>query len=405
MDVEIRTVAEHELEEWIRANEVAFGSEPEPDQLELERSVTELDRAFAAVEEGEIVGTAAAYSLWMRVPGGTDVRTAGVTMVGVKPSHRRRGINTAMMRRLLDQSRERGEPLAALFASEGPIYGRFGFGMATLHGSIDIETLRSSFVPSYRRSGRVRMLPLERAMPTLLRIYERVRAVRAGAIRLDERRMRYVLHDHGEERRLPRFVAVHETDGGPDAYAVYKIRHDWPKGLPSNELMVYDLQGATPQAYADIWRFVLDVDLVRRVTAWHRPADEPLLRLLADPRRLRLTLRDGLWVRLVDVPAALEARGYAEAGRFVLEVRDAFCPWNEGRYALDAGGDTARCERTDAAPDLVVDVDVLGEAYLGGAGFHDLWRANRVAAAAPAALELADAMFATRAAPWCPMAF
>lgn len=405
MHVEIRPVAEHELEEWIRANEVAFGSQPEPGQLELERSVTELDRAFAAVEDGEIVGTAAAYSLRMRVPGGADVPTAGVTMVGVKPSHRRRGINTAMMRRLLGQARERGEPLAALFASEAPIYGRFGFGVATLHGSIDIETFGSAFVLGHRPSGRVRMRSLEQAMPAMLAIYERAREVRAGAIELDERRMRYALHDHGEEARLPRFVAVHETGGEPDAYAVYKVKHDWPKGIPSNELMVYDLQATTPQAYADMWRFVLDVDLIRRVTAWHRPADEPLLHLLADPRRLRLTLRDGLWVRLVDVPGALGARGYAAPGRLVLEVRDPFCPWNEGRFALEADEGGARCLRTEEEPELALEVDALAASYLGGVGLHDLWRAGRVSAASPGALELADRMLATSAAPWCPMAF
>ena len=405
MDVEIRTIAASELESWVRVNELAFGGEPEPGQLERERSVTELDRAFAAVEDGEIVGTAAAYSLRMRVPGGADVPTAGVTMVGVKPSHRRRGINTAMMRRLLDQARERGEPLAALFASEGGIYGRYGYGMATLQCSIDLETFASAFVPTYAPSGRVRMRELEEAIPTLVRVYGRARRDRPGAVELDETRMRYQLHDHGEEARLPHFVAVHETDGEPDAYAVYKIKHDWPKGIPGNELMVYDLQGATPQAYADMWRFVLDVDLVRRVTAWHRPADEPLLHLLTDPRRLRLTLRDGLWVRLVDVPTALEVRGYAAAGCLVLEVRDAFCPWNEGRYALEVAGDAVRCVPTDVPPDLLLYVDGLGAAYLGGVRFHDLWRAGRIAAAAPGALQRADAMFATTAAPWCPMAF
>lgn len=405
MAVEIRTVAEHELEEWVRVNEVAFGSQPEPGQLELERSVTELDRAFAAVEDGEIVGTAAAHSLRMRVPGGADVPTAGVTMVGVKPSHRRRGINTAMIRRLLDQARGREEPLAALFASEAAIYGRFGFGLATLHGSIDIETFGSAFVPGYRRRGRVRMRSLEQAMPTLLAIYERARGMRSGAIEMDERRMRYALHDHGEEARLPHFVAVHETDGGPDAYAVYKVKHDWPKGIPSNELMLYDLQATTPQAYADMWRFVLDVDLIRRVTAWHRPADEPLLHLLADPRRLRLTLRDGLWLRLVDVPGALGARGYAAPGRLVLEVRDPFCPWNEGSFALEAGEGGARCLRTGEEPELALEVDALAASYLGGVRVHDLWRAGRVSAASPGALELADRMLVTPAAPWCPMAF
>ncbi len=405
MDLEIRTIAEHELEAWVRANEVAFGGEPEPEDIAREREVTELDRAFAALDGDEIVGTAAAYSVRIRVPGGADLATAGVTMVGVKPSHRRRGINTAMMRRLLDQARERGEPLAALFASEAPIYGRFGFGLGAFLGSLDLETARAAFVGSYRPTGRVRMRTLEQALPTLVAIYARARVERPGTVELDERRMRYALHDHGEERRLPYFVAVHETDGEPDAYAVYKVKHDWPKGIPSNELMLYDLQATSPQAYADMWRFVLDVDLVRRVTAWDRPIDEPLLHLLADPRRLRLTLRDGLWVRLVDVPAALEARGYAAPGRLALEVRDAFCPWNEGRFRLEAGEGAARCVRTDEEPDLACDVDALAASYLGGVRLHDLWRAGRIRAASPEALELADRMLATTAAPWCPMVF
>ncbi len=405
MNVEIRTIAQDELEAWVRANEAAFGSDAEPEEIAREREVTELDRAFAALDGEEIVGTAAAYSLSMRVPGGADVPTAGVTMVGVKPSHRRRGINTAMMRRLLDQARERGEPLAALFASEAGIYGRFGFGMATLHGSIELETTRAAFGPWYRPSGRVRLRSLDEAIATLVEIYARAREERPGAIALDERRMRYALHDHGEERRLPYFVAVHETDGRPDAYAVYKVKHAWPKGIPSNELMLYDLQATTPQAYADIWRFVLDVDLVSRVTAWHRPADEPLLHLLVDPRRARFTLRDGLWVRLVDVPGALAARGYAAPGRLVLEVRDPFCPWNEGRFALEADGDGARLLRTEEPPELALGVDALAAVYLGGVRLHDLGWAGRVASTCPGALELADRMLATAAAPWCPMAF
>lgn len=310
-----------------------------------------------------------------------------------------------MMRRLLDQARERGEPLAALFASEGGIYGRYGFGLATLQCSMDLETFASGFVPAYRPTGRVRMRTFEEAIPVLVAIYARARGDRAGAIELDERRMRYAFHGHGEEARLPFFVAVHETDGEPDAYAVYKIKHDWPKGIPGNELALYDLQAATPQAYADMWRFVLDVDLVRRVTTWDRPVDDPILHLLLEPRRLRATLRDGLWVRLVDVPAALAARRYRAAGRLVLEVRDAFCPWNEGRFVLEADGDAARSARTDASPDLVCDADALGAAYLGGTRFHDLRWAGRITAVSPGAIELADRMFATTPAPWCPMAF
>jgi predicted acetyltransferase len=405
MSVQIRPVGEDRYGDWVQANEIAFGSFPSAEDIARERSVAELDRTFGAFDGDEIVGTATSYSLRMCVPGGAEVPTAGVTMVGVKPSHRRRGLNTAMMRRLLDQARERGEPLAGLFASEGGIYGRFGFGLATLIGRTDLETDRSGFVRGYRPTGRVRMVEVEAALPVVVDVYRRSAGERPGSVRMDEGRFRYWLHDHGPEADLPFFVAVHEGAAGPDAYAIYKVKHDWPGSIPMNELRVHDLQATTPQAYADIWRFVLDVDLVHRVTAWARPPDEPLLHLLAEPRRLRLTLKDGLWLRLVDVRTALAARGYATPARVVLEVRDRFVPENEGRVALEAGPEGAACTPTDEPADLSCAVNVLGSVYLGGATFRQLWRAGQVQEHRPGALERADAMFASDPAPWCPFVF
>jgi predicted acetyltransferase len=405
MDVEIRPIAEAEFEAWVQANEIAFGAFPAAEDVARERSVAELDRTFGAFDGDEIVGTAASFTLRMRVPGGAEVPTAGVTMVGVKPTHRRHGINTALMRRLLEQSRERGEPLAALFASEGGIYGRFGYGVATFNCSIDLETDRADFVRGYRPSGRVRLLPLEAAVPVLAEIYRRAAASRPGTIAMDETRIRYSLHDHGDAKDLPFFFAVHEGGDGPDATAIYKVKHDWPGSVPMTEMVVDEVQALTPQAYADIWRFLLDVDLVHRVRASALAPDEPLLHLLAEPRRLRLTLRDGLWLRPVDVLEALAARRYAAAGRIVLEVRDRFCPWNDGRVALEAGPDGAACTSTDEPADLACSVSVLGSVFLGGASFRQLWRAGQVEDVWPGALERADAMFASDPAPWCPFAF
>ncbi len=405
MDVEIRAIGEDRFAEWVRTNELAFGSHADDRDVGRERAVAELDRTFGAFDADELVGTAASYSLRMRVPGGPVVPTAGVTMVGVKPTHRRRGVNTAMMARLLDQAAERGEPLAALFASEGGIYGRFGFGVATFIGTMDLETGRSAFVRGYRPAGRTRLRSLDEALPTLVDLYGRASRSRPGTIVLDEQRFRYWLHTHGPTKDLPFFVAIHEGEDGADGYAIYKVKHEWSGGIPASELAVHDVQATTPQAYADVWRFLLDVDLIHRVTAWARPADEPLLHLLAEPRRLRLTVRDGLWVRLVDVRGALATRGYAAEGRLVLEVEDRFRPANEGRVALRVGPDGASCEPTSERPDLACSVNVLGAVYLGGATFHQLWRANRVDERRPGALALADAMFATDAAPWCPFVF
>jgi len=405
MDVQIRTIGEDRYEAWVQANETAFGAFPDADEVARERSVAELDRTFGVFDGGEIVGTAASFSLRMRVPGGAEVPTAGVTMVGVKPTHRRRGLNTAMMRRLLDQSREREEPLAGLFASEGGIYGRFGYGVATFNCAIDIETDRSDFIGGHRPSGRLRLLAREEAVPVLAEVYRRAAASRPGTIEMDETRIRYSLHDHGAMKELPFFFAVHEGEDGPDATAIYKVKHDWPGSVPRSEMVVDDVQALTPQAYADIWRFLLDVDLVHRVTAQALPPDEPLLHLLAEPRRLHLTLRDGLWLRLVDVPRALAVRGYAARDRIVLDVRDRFCPWNEGLIALEAGPDGATCSATDEPADIAGSVNILGSVYLGGTTFRQLWRAGQIEEHRPGALERADAMFASDPAPWCPFVF
>ena len=405
MDVRIEAIGEDRFEAWVQATEASFGGAADADDVARERSVAELDRTFAVLDGDEIVGTAASFSLRMRVPGGAEVPTAGVTMVGVKPTHRRRGLNTAMMRRLLDQAHERGEPLAGLFASEGGIYGRFGFGVATFNCSIDLETDRSGFVRGYRPSGRVRLLAMDEAIPALADVYRRAAASRPGTIAMDETRIRYSLHDHGATKELPFFFALHEGDDGVDATAIYKVKHEWPGSVPMSEMVVEEVQALTPQAYADIWRFLLDVDLVHRVTAWAVSPDEPLLHLLAEPRRLRLTLKDGLWLRPVDLPAALEARRYAAEGRIVLEVRDPFCPWNEGRFSLEAGPEGAMCAPTMEPADLSCSVNALGSVYLGGVTFRQLWRAGQVTDAWPGALERADVLFASDPAPWCPFVF
>lgn len=401
---EIRGVSEDGFEAWLRAVEVAFSGVPTPEDLENERRVAELDRCVAASEGGEIVGGAGAYSLRLRIPGG-ELDAAGITAVGVKPTHRRRGINTDLMRWQIDDARRRGECLAILFASEGGIYGRFGYGLGTFLASIDIESDHAAFVRGYRRSGQVMLRSPDDAMEDMLRIYEAERVGRPGMVAVDESWMRYRLHDHDWERKDPPFLAVHEGDAGPDAYAVYKVKHEWPGSIPKSELTLHQLHASTPQAYADMWRYVFDIDLVHRVTSWGRRADEPLLHLLAEPRRLHLTLKDGLWVRLVDVPAALEARAYEGEGRLVIEVRDGFCPWNDDRYALEVSADGARCVRTPDEPDLAGSVNAFGAAYLGGTGFRDLWQAGQVEERRDGALARADAIFGRHPTPWCPFIF
>jgi predicted acetyltransferase len=403
MDVEIRAIADDEFEECARSLELAFSGRPAPEDLTRERLVAEMDRWLGAFEDGRIVGSAVAASYTVTVPGGAQVAAAGVTAVGVQPTHRRRGINTALMRAQLDAIHERGEAIAMLYASEGGIYGRYGYGLAAFLGEIKFQTERSAFIRGYRPTGRVRLLEREEALSSMRPVYDEAQRRRPGMVALDDRWWRWLFFEH--EKDEPSFFAVHDADGVADAFAVYRVKHEWPDSIPRLELTVNRLMATTPQAYADIWRYLFDIDLVHSVNAWNRPVDESLFLLMQEPRRLRFRTSDGLYIRLVDVPAALEARGYVGEGRLVLDVQDPFCPWNEGRYVLEVSGGDARCTRTDAEPDIACSVTDLGATYLGGVTFRQLHRAGRVDELNAGTLARADALFAGDLAPWNPFVF
>jgi predicted acetyltransferase len=368
--------------------------------------MAEPDRCFAAFDGPEIVGTSGAYTMPMTVPG-AQTEVGFVTAVGVRPTHRRRGINTELMRRQLDDARRRGEVASVLFASEGGIYGRFGYGLATFGLSFRVETARSAFVRGYAAGGEIRAVERSDAVEEILSINAANRLLRPGMVRLDRRRLEYDLgHEHGDDKTTPSFFVLHVGDEGTDGYAVYKVRQDWPHGFSRSVLSVRHLDSTTPSAYADLWRYVLDVDLIETVEAWNRPVDEPLLYLLQDPRRIRPTITDNLWVRLVDVSAALEARGYSSDGRLCLEIADPFCPWNEGRYALEVSGGHATVAVGVQEPvDLACTASDLGAAYLGGPSFRQLHGAGRVVERRDGAVSTADAMFGWRPAPWSPYAY
>jgi predicted acetyltransferase len=186
---------------------------------------------------------------------------------------------------------------------------------------------------------------------------------------------------------------------------VYRTKGDWSQGFANGTAEIVEMLAANTDAYAALWRYVFDLDLMGRTTAWLRPVDEPLVHMLADPRRLRFRIEDGLWVRLVDVPTALAGRRYAAEQRIVLDVEDSFCPWNEARFALEGGPDGAECRPSDADADLMLTAADLAAVYLGGVRFDALRQAGRVVENVPGAVRKADAMFTWDPAPWCPDMF
>lgn len=408
MDLEFRPIRPDEADRYLRLIETAFTFVPSEDDIRHERSVLESDRTLAAFDGDDIVGSTAAFSFDLTIPGGV-VPMAGVTHVGVWPTHRRRGILTELMYRQLTELRDRGDLLAGLWASEGSIYQRFGYGLATLHSRFTVDRARIGFArPLPDDPGTLRMLPRERALPAMEAVYERLRPEVPGMLSRPGGWWE-ALYSDPESRRdgaSPLFFVIHETAGTPDGYVAYRAKGGWVDGAPSGEAEIHELMAVDPAAYGALWRFVFGIDLVKSIFAWRRPADEPLLYMVAEPRRMRFELHDALWLRLVDVRRALAVRRYGIEGSLVLRVRDDFCGWNEGQLELSGGPDGADARPADHdEPDLYVTATDLGAVYLGGTSFDRLVRAGRVVATSEASLRRADAMFGTPVAPWCPHLF
>jgi predicted acetyltransferase len=307
------------------------------------------------------------------------------------------------MRVQLDDLHEQGVPVAYLWASEGTIYRRFGYGLAALNASMTLPRERTAFARPAEPVGSLRLISKEEALDVLPGLYDRVFAQRPGMFSRSrlwwENR---VLADLPERRggagELNRVLL--EVDGQPEGYALYRVNQKFEDWVSVGSWVVPEAMGATPQATAALWRYLLDADWTAKVEAPRLPVDHELVHLLAEPRRMKLVVTDSLWVRLVDVAAALAARSYGP-GEVVLELADAFCPWNEGRWRVSAEG----VERTDAEPDLRLDAETLGAVYLGGFGFRQLADAQRVEELREGAIERADALFVRDRAPWCPEVF
>jgi predicted acetyltransferase len=384
-----------------------FGWEPSEEEASGFMRILPLDRMHAAFDDGALVGGAGVFPFHLTVPGG-DVPCAGVTVVGVLPTHRRRGLLTRMMRAQLADIAARGEPLAALWASEAGIYGRFGYGLATQNARIELDRYRVALAVPERREGTVRLVGHEEALELLPAIYERVRAETSGFhSRSGEWWAHHSLVDDEVYRRGsgPLFRALLELEGVPEAYALYRVTHEWSEGYPASRLIVREEVSASPVAIREIWRFLLGIDLIARVSNRTMAPDHPLFLLVAEPARLRFRLGDGLWVRLVDVRAALTGRAYAAEGSLVLDLEDGFCPWNAGRWKLEAGPDGVSLRRSRRSADLRLGVAALGSAFLGGFSFERLVRAGQVEELRGGTAARADALFRTARAPWSPESF
>ncbi|GAA4801304.1 GNAT family N-acetyltransferase [Streptomyces ziwulingensis] len=406
---EVRVLRRDEWDIWYDTLVRAFGGVPEPaEERELFRSLTECDRSIGVWDGDACVGTAGAFGFRLSVPGGAVVPVAGVTMVGVAPTHRRRGVLTAMMRRQLDDVRSWGEPLAVLTASEPAIYGRFGYGAATVQVNAEIDTGRVRLsVPAGTDGVALRYADPAAVLDVCEAVYARLVPERAGMLERRPGWERLGLLDP-ESRRdgaSPLQCVVASRDGEVTGYARFRVRPRWGPGGPDGEVVLQDLDAVDAVTRAALWRFLFDIDLTSRVTARGRPADEAWLYQVSDPRRCAPRLRDTLFARLVDVGAALSARTYQAPVDVVFEVEDAFCPWNAGRWRLSGDAKGASCTPTSDPADLALSVRELGAAYLGGVSLAALGAAGRVREVRRGALAPASVGFASTVAPWLPHGF
>jgi predicted acetyltransferase len=405
-----RPISDAELPDFVRQlGETFEGDAPPADVLHGSIAATEIDRAIGVFDGGRLVGTAAGYTLPLSLPGGPQVSGCAVTSVSVQPTHRRRGVLTALMRHQLDDVRARGESLAFLWASEAPIYGRFGYGLGCYSCQLEIRRPWSTFREPVDQSG-LRYLDSTEALDAFPSVAAGAAAGRPGFVQRSRALWQQELADYPSRRGglSHQYLVLHEGAAGPDGYAIYRKRMPADEGESSEEprLHLAELATASPGAYAALWRHCLDIDLMASVRAGNRAVDEPLRHLLADPRAMRTTVADGLWVRLADVVGALGARRYAVPGTVVLEIEDEFCPWNSGRVRVEASAGGAGCASVDAgAPDLTLSAAALGTCFLGGNRLTTLAAAGWVAERRPGALAQADAMFGWPVAPWCPVDF
>lgn len=392
---------------FLDAGERAFSERPRDEDFATWEPIFEADRAIAAYDGDRIVGTAGIFSFELTVPGGV-LPAAGVTLVGVQPTHRRRGILRRMMRMQLDAIHDRGEPLAILWASEGSIYQRFGYGLGTTRTRLSVERERSTFRHPHSPVGTIRFVEVDDAKRLFPPVFDAVRSHRPGFFNRTPAFWDgefFADPEHWRRGAGAAWHIVHEVAGTVDGYARYRIRDQWDDSGSKSAVVLAELMATNPGAHLDLWRYLLDIDLMAKLEAWNVAGDDPILLSVAEPRRLGIGVGDALWLRVVDVSAALAGRRYRSDGALVLELSDEFCSWNDGRWSLTVEDGVPRVEPATEAADIACDTTDLAAVYLGAFTFAQLADAARARELQPGAIERADRLFRTDRQPWCPKVF
>ena len=392
MPIEFGPVTEPELTAFFAAEASAYSSGPSIEDETPFGRLFDFGRSMAARDGRQIVGGSVYYRLDLSVPG-VKAPAGGVTHVFTVPTHRRQGILTEIMRRQLQMMHSEGIVLAGLHAAESSIYGRFGYGPAAPTEVLEIERGHARFRREFTPAGSFHLVDDDEAMDLFPDIYESYRTSTPGLFSRDDEWWRLRFRAPGRAQGSPNWLkAVYKRRGRPLAYVIYSLKSEWVDAVPRSTLNVIEMAYGDPESYAAIWHHLFGIDLVRLLHIYS-PINPLIWWMLADPRRLTRRIRDGLWLRLVDMPSALFTRQYLRNANLTLRVEDTFCPWNDGTYRLESEDGNATCARTDSSPDLVVSADALASCYLGANDFHTLAAAGLAEEQSRGALSLASAMF------------
>ena len=406
MTLEIRRIRDDEIQAFVEARTTAFLERLDVEKIaEEERPDLDLDRTWAAFDGDRVRGTFRSWATELTVPGGAFLPAAAIANVAVVPTHRRQGVLRAMVAAEHAAIRDRGEVIGMLYASEYPIYGRFGYGAACQEGTWTLDARSATFhdVPT----GTIELTkPGPEARDGMRAVFEAWRLRQPGEIRRLDSDWDYDLglRDSAWGPTWKGFLAIHRDGSGDlDGYARYSVADDkWDQRQPRNVLKLDEMHALSDEAAVALWRYLTDIDWVASIRAPRRSPGDRLPWFLTNARDAGLSESgDGLWVRLLDVPRALAARTYEREAKVVLEVVDPESSGGRTRIQLDAGPDGATCQETDRSPDLTLDVAALGAAYLGGTRLRDAVVPTGVDEHRDGALREADRLFRTADEPWC----
>jgi predicted acetyltransferase len=402
-----RPITKDEIERFREQVERGFGDDLAEEDRNSERflALMPLDLTVAAYDGDEMVGTLAAFEFDVTVPGGAAVAMTGTTVVTVQPTHRRQGVLSAMMQDHLDAVARRGDALVGLWASETGIYGRFGFGHATSRDEVEAPTLAVTIATA--SEGTVRLIDPDSVVEVFPSIYDAARRKRAGMLsRRQDWWAHSVVHDppHRRDGMSAKRFAVYQADGSTEGYVIYVQKSDWSGEVPLGQVKVIEAISTSDRAHTGLWQYLASIDLYPRIRWWNLPVDDPLWWKLAEPRRLVRKRGDALWVRIMDVPAALEARSYETDGSIRIAVEDPFRPDISGVYELAVSDGVGKCVAVDGNADVSLGVDALGALYLGGSNAVSMAAAGKIDGAADR-VSLLHRLFRTDVAPWCEEVF